>query len=48
MVSFRITKGNIQDTKKFSPLVREAAEKYDFKKYMQTKRMITKEETITY
>lgn len=32
MVSFRITKGNIHDTKKFSPLVREAAEKYDIKK----------------
>jgi hypothetical protein len=32
VVSFRITKGNIHDTKKFSPLVREATEKYDIKK----------------
>jgi hypothetical protein len=32
VVSFRITKGNIHDTKKFSPLVRGAAEKYDIKK----------------
>jgi Transposase DDE domain len=29
VVSFRITKGNVHDTRKFCPLVREAAEKYD-------------------
>jgi DDE family transposase len=32
VVSFRITKGNIHDTKKFGPLVKEAAEKYDVDK----------------
>ena len=29
VVSFRITKGNVHDAKKFGPLVKEAAEKYD-------------------
>jgi hypothetical protein len=32
IVSFRITKGNVHDTKKFGPLVKEAAEKYDVDK----------------
>jgi hypothetical protein len=32
VVSFRITKGNVHDTRKFCPLVREAAEKYDIDK----------------
>jgi hypothetical protein len=32
VVSFRITKGNIHDTKKFGPIVKEAAEKYDIDK----------------
>ena len=32
VVSFRITKGNVHDTKKFGPLVREAAEKCDIDK----------------
>ena len=32
VVSFRITKGTVHDTKKFCPLVRDAAEKYDIKK----------------
>jgi hypothetical protein len=32
VVSFRINKGSIHDTKKFSPWVREAAEKYDINK----------------
>jgi hypothetical protein len=32
VVSFRITKGNIHDTKKFGPMVKEAAEKYDIDK----------------
>lgn len=32
VVSFRITKGNVHDTTKFGPLVREAAEKYDIDK----------------
>jgi hypothetical protein len=31
-LSFRITKGNVHDTRKFCPLVREAAEKYDIDK----------------
>ena len=29
VLSFRITKGNVHDTKKFGPLVKKAAEKYD-------------------
>src|SRR5689334_19580653 len=32
VVSFRITKGNVHDTRKFGPLVREAAEKCDIDK----------------
>src|SRR5712691_5489222 len=32
VVSFRITKGTVHDAKKFCPLVREAAEKYDIEK----------------
>ena len=32
VVSFRITKGTVHDTKKFCPLVREAAKKYDIEK----------------
>ena len=32
VVSFRITKGNVHDTKKFGPLVKEAASKYDIDK----------------
>lgn len=32
VVSFRITKGNVHDTRKFGSLVREAAEKYDIDK----------------
>jgi hypothetical protein len=32
VVSFRITKGTVHDAKKFCPLVREAAKKYDIEK----------------
>lgn len=32
VVSFRITRGNVHDAKKFCPLVREAAEKYNIDK----------------
>ena len=32
VVSFRITKGDVHDTKKFGPLVKEAASKYDIDK----------------
>jgi Transposase DDE domain len=32
VISFRITKGNVHDTKKFTPLIKEAAEKYDIDK----------------
>ncbi len=32
VVSFRITKGTVHDTKKFGPLVKEAASKYDIDK----------------
>ena len=32
MVSFRITRGNVHDAKKFCPLVREAAQKYNIDK----------------
>lgn len=48
VISFRITKGNVHDTKKFGPLVKEAAEKCHIDKvHMQTKPMIT-EKTSTY
>jgi len=36
VVSFRITKGNVHDTRKFGPLVREAAEKCDIDKVQST------------
>lgn len=32
IVSFRITKGNIHDSKEFSPMVREVSEEYDIDK----------------
>ena len=32
MVSFRITKGNVHDTKKFGPLVKESAKRHDIDK----------------
>ncbi|MFZ0513557.1 MAG: transposase [Candidatus Nitrosopolaris sp.] len=32
MVSFRITRGNVHDAKKFCPLVRESSEKYNIDK----------------
>jgi hypothetical protein len=32
IVSFRITKGNVHDSKKFSPMIREAYEEYDIDK----------------
>jgi hypothetical protein len=35
--SFRITKGNVHDIRKYGPLVREAAEKYNINKFMQRK-----------
>jgi Transposase DDE domain len=38
VTSFRITKGNVHDTKKFAALTKEPAEKYDIDtKYMQTR-----------
>ena len=36
VVSFRITKGNVRDARKFGPLVREAAEKCDIDKVQST------------
>jgi transposase-like protein len=32
VVSFRITRRNVHDAKRFYPLIREAAEKYDIEK----------------
>jgi hypothetical protein len=32
VVSFRVTKGNVHDSKKFSPMVREVSEQYDIDK----------------
>jgi glutamine synthetase type III len=32
VVSFRITRGNVHNAKRFYPLVREAAEKHDIEK----------------
>ena len=47
VVSFRITRGNIHDAKKFCPLVRESSKKYNIDKVYETKRTIT-EGTLTY
>jgi hypothetical protein len=32
LVSFRITKGNVRDSKKFSPMIRKVFEQYDIDK----------------
>jgi hypothetical protein len=32
VVSFRVTKGNVHDSKKFSPMIREVSEQYDIDK----------------
>jgi hypothetical protein len=32
VVSFRVTKGNIHDSKKFSPMIKEVSEQYDIDK----------------
>ena len=32
MISFRITKGNVHDTKQFGPLIKESAKKHDIDK----------------
>jgi hypothetical protein len=49
IVSFRITKGNVHDTKKFGQLVKESAKRhYIDKVYVETKHMITTERTSIY
>lgn len=49
-VSFRITnkEGNVHDTKKFGPLVKEAASKYDIDKVYGDKAYDNREITLTY
>ena len=47
-VSFRITKGDVHDTKKFGPLVKEAASKYDIDKVYGDKAYDNREITLTY
>ena len=48
IVSFRITKGNVHDSKKFVPLVRKQLnDVVTYKRYMQIRHMIT-ERTSTY
>lgn len=37
MISFRITKGNAHDTKKFGPLVKESAKRHDIDKVYEDK-----------
>ena len=32
IISFRITKGNVHDSKKFSPMIREVSKEYDIDK----------------
>jgi hypothetical protein len=32
VVSFRITRGNVHDTKQFGPLIKESAKKHDIDK----------------
>jgi hypothetical protein len=49
IVSFKITKGNVHDTKKFGQLVKKAAKKYDIDKvYVETKHNMTTERTSIY
>jgi transposase len=37
IVSFRVTKGNIHDSKKFSPIIREVSKEYDIDKVFADK-----------
>ena len=47
VVSFRITKGNVHDTKKFGPLLKESVKTHDIDKgCMETKHMITERTSI--
>ena len=51
VVSFRITKGNVHDTKKFAPLIKEAikeaAEKYDIDKVHAERQGLRQQEERT-
>ncbi|MFZ0223256.1 MAG: transposase, partial [Candidatus Nitrosopolaris sp.] len=47
VVSFRITRGNVHDAKKFCPLVRESSKKYNIDKVYAAKAHDT-EGTLTY
>jgi len=40
-MSFRITKGNVHDTKQFGPLIKESAKKHDIDKIYGDKPMMT-------
>jgi hypothetical protein len=48
VVSFRITKGNIHDTKKFGHLVKESANRHSVEKVYGDKHMTTIERTSIY
>jgi hypothetical protein len=48
VVSFRITKGNIHDTKKFGQLMKESAGRYSMIKYMVTSHTTTEGRTSIY
>jgi hypothetical protein len=43
IVSFRITKGDVHDRKKFGQLVKGSVKKYEYIKYMETKHKTTTE-----
>jgi len=47
VISFRITKGNVHDTKKFAPLIKEAAEKYDIDKVHAERQGLRQQEERT-
>ena len=52
VISFRITKGNVHDTKKFAPLIKEAikeaAEKYDIDKVHADKAYDNRKKELQY
>ena len=42
IIPFRVTKGNVHDSKKFTPMIREVSEQYDLGKVLRIRLMIIK------
>lgn len=48
VVSFRITKGNVHDTKKFGPLIKESAKRHDIDKVYVWRQSIRQQKELQY